>query len=68
MMNLHTKLVRLLSIGPEHWDVPMRVELRPYLEFNRRMASQLRELVARWERHTPRGKPNRFGNRRNPPR
>jgi hypothetical protein len=64
MMNLHTKLVRLVSISPEHWDVPMRVELRPYLEFNRAIASQLRELVARWEGHTPGKSPIRFETRR----
>jgi hypothetical protein len=64
MMNAHAKLVRLLSISPEHWDVPMRVELRPYLEFNRSIAQQLRELVARWPGHTPQPLPNRFGDRR----
>lgn len=63
-MNSHTKLVRLLNIGSEHWDVPMRVELRPYLEFNRRMACQLRELVERWEGHTPKKQPNTFGDSR----
>ena len=35
-------------IGRDHWDVPVRVELRPYLRFDRRMDSQLRRLVARW--------------------
>ena len=64
MMNLHTKLVRLISISPEHWDVPMRVELRPYLEFNRRIACQLRDLVDRWGGHIPQSQPSRFGNRR----
>ena len=47
MKAIDTKLLRRISIGPEHWDIPMRVELRPYLEFNRRMASQLRALEAR---------------------
>jgi hypothetical protein len=64
MMNIHTKLERLVSMSPEHWDVPMRVELRPYLEFNRRIACQLRELVARWPGHTPKNILGRFGSRR----
>jgi hypothetical protein len=64
MMNIHSKLVRLVSISPEHWDVPMRVELRPYLEFNRHIACQLRTLVERWQGHTPQRQPGRFGNRR----
>jgi len=51
MMNVHAKLIRLVSISPEHWDVPMRVELRPYLEFNRRIACQLRDLVERRQGH-----------------
>jgi hypothetical protein len=37
-------------IGRDHWDVPVRVELRAYLVFGRRMDSQLRRLVARWTR------------------
>ena len=35
-------------IGRHHWDVPVRVELRSYLRFSRRMDIQLRRLVARW--------------------
>jgi hypothetical protein len=35
-------------IGREHWDVPVRVELRAFLRFSRRMDSQLRRLVVRW--------------------
>jgi hypothetical protein len=53
MMNLQTKLNRLIAISPEHWDVPMRVELRPYLEFNRRISCQLRHLVETHSSHTP---------------
>ena len=64
MMDVHTKLVRLVSISAEHWDVPMRVELRPYLEFNRRIACQLRELVDRHQGHVPGHPPFPFGNRR----
>jgi hypothetical protein len=35
-------------IGRNHWDVPVRVELRAYLRFGRRMDRQLRRLVLRW--------------------
>jgi hypothetical protein len=64
MKNAKNVFVDLINISPEHWDVPMRVELRPYLEFNRRMACQLRELIDRWEGHVPRKPSNPFGNRR----
>ncbi len=37
-----------LLIGRNHWDVPVRVELRAYLRFGRRMDCQLRRLVLRW--------------------
>jgi hypothetical protein len=37
-----------MLVGRNHWDVPVRVELRAYLNFSRRMDSQLRRLVARW--------------------
>jgi len=37
-----------LLIGRNHWDVPVRVELRAYLRFGRRMDGQLRRLVIRW--------------------
>ncbi len=37
-------------IGRNHWDVPVRVELRAYLRFGRRMDHQLRRLVLRWGR------------------
>jgi hypothetical protein len=35
-------------IGRNHWDVPVRVELRAFLGFGRRMDGQLRRLVTRW--------------------
>jgi hypothetical protein len=63
-MNSHTKLQRLVNMSSEHWDVPMRVELRPFLEFNRRMACQMRELVERWEGHTPKEQPRPMDKRR----
>jgi hypothetical protein len=46
----HDKLIVVdgLLIGREHWDVPVRVELRAYLRFSRRLDLQLRRLVVRW--------------------
>ena len=38
-----------LLIGRNYWDVPVRVELSAYLRFGRRMDSQLRRLVVRWQ-------------------
>jgi hypothetical protein len=49
MNNLDQNPQSFLSIGRYHWDVPMRVELRAYLEFTRRINVQLRHLVERWE-------------------
>ena len=40
-------------IGRDHWDVPVRVELRAYLRFSRRMDMQLRRLVVRWVHTAP---------------
>ncbi len=37
-----------VTIGRDHWDVPVRVELLAYLRFNRRLDVQLRQLVGRW--------------------
>jgi hypothetical protein len=37
-----------LAIGHNHWDVPVRVELRAFLRFGRRMDVQLRRLVVCW--------------------
>ena len=37
-----------VMIGRNHWDVPVRVELRAYLRFGRRLDRQLRRLVLRW--------------------
>jgi hypothetical protein len=38
-------------IGREYWDVPVRIKLRAYLHFGRRIDGQLRRLVVRWS-HT----------------
>lgn len=40
-----------MLIGRDHWDVPVRVELRAYLAFGRRMDARLRRLVTKWQ-HT----------------
>ena len=40
-------------IGRNYWDVPVRVELRAYLRFGRRMDGQLRRLVVRWSMPPP---------------
>lgn len=39
---------RAVLIGRQHWDVPVRVRLRPYVQFSRRMEDELEKLVARW--------------------
>ena len=49
MNNLDENLLSFMSIGRDHWDVPVRVELRAYLEFTRRINVQLRRLTERWE-------------------
>jgi len=38
-------------IGRDYWDVPVRIKLRAYLHFGRRIDGQLRRLVVRWS-HT----------------
>ncbi len=42
------KLARNVRIARDHWDVPVRVRLRPYLRFCRQIDGELEELVARW--------------------
>jgi len=49
MNNLDQNKLSFVSIGRDHWDVPVRVELRAYLDFTRRINVQLRRLVERWE-------------------
>ena len=48
MSNHRAIVVDGVLIGREHWDVPVRVELRSFLRFSRRLDSQLRRLVVRW--------------------
>lgn len=49
MNNLDQNKLSFVSIGRDHWDVPVKVELRAYLDFTRRINIQLRRLVDRWE-------------------
>ena len=37
-----------VAINRDHWDVPLRVALRPYMVFCRRIEGGLEELVAQW--------------------
>lgn len=41
-------LARGLRIDRDHWDVPIRVRLRPYLLFSRRLDGELHKLVGQW--------------------
>lgn len=51
---------RAVLIARDHWDVPVRVRLRPYLCFIRRLDGELEQLVAKWA-HT--AAPNALGRR-----
>ena len=55
MDNQKTDLDRNLLIARRHWDVPVRVPLRPYLQFSRCIDGQLCELIARWTHVAPPG-------------
>ncbi len=48
MKDLDQNSLGYVTIGREYWDVPVRVELRPFSNFTRRMNLQLRHLVERW--------------------
>ena len=48
MSNHRAIVVDGVLLGREHWDVPVRVELRSFLRFSRRIDSELRRLVVRW--------------------
>jgi hypothetical protein len=48
MSNHKLVVIEGVLIGREHWDVPVRVQLRSFLRFSRRLDSQLRRLVVRW--------------------
>jgi hypothetical protein len=36
------------SLTPDHWDVPIRVRLVPYVAFSRRLDEKLEKLVQQW--------------------
>jgi hypothetical protein len=36
------------ALTRDHWDVPIRVKLVPYVEFSRWMDRELEKLVAHW--------------------
>jgi hypothetical protein len=48
MSNQNLTVGQRMAIGRDHWDVPVRVALLPYLRFSRRLDGQLRRLVASW--------------------
>jgi len=62
--NIGQDLARALLIARDCWDVPVRVRLRPYVEFIRRLDGELEELVARWARtaapNAPAGRRSRY--------
>ena len=37
------------ALTREHWDVPIRVRLMPYVEFTCWLDEELEKLVERWE-------------------
>ena len=39
---------RAVLVARDNWEVPVRVRLRRFVRFNRRMDHQLSKLVARW--------------------
>jgi len=41
-------VVQAVAIARNHWDVPVRVALRPYVRFSLNMSRDLDKLVARW--------------------
>jgi hypothetical protein len=48
MRNQREDLARALLIARDHWDVPVRVRLQPYVHFIGRLDEDLEKLVARW--------------------
>ena len=37
------------TLTREHWDVPIRVGLAPYVAFNRWLDGELEKLITRWQ-------------------
>jgi hypothetical protein len=53
------------SLTRNHWDVPIRVRLLPYVEFSRWMDGELEKLVAQWWDHAaPAVKKKQFADQR----
>jgi len=49
MSNLEQNNSNAVGIERGHWDVPVKVDFRAYLDFTRRMNVQLKRLVERRE-------------------
>jgi hypothetical protein len=45
---MNPAIKRNVKLDHKHWDVPLRVPLTAYLEFNRNMGIQLRRLEKSW--------------------
>lgn len=41
--------VYYMPVGRNFWDEPLRVHLKRFKRFDRRMDRQLRKLIARWQ-------------------
>ncbi|MGO8690751.1 MAG: hypothetical protein ACLQLG_14100 [Thermoguttaceae bacterium] len=41
------------ALTRDHWDVPIRVRLLPYVEFTAWLDEELEKLVERWARKMP---------------
>ena len=44
---------RYVAIERVHWDVPVRIPLRAYLEFVEHLSAELERLIARWSHAAP---------------
>jgi hypothetical protein len=44
---------RDVAIERAHWDVPVRIPLRAYVQFVERLDADLERLVARWTHAAP---------------
>ncbi len=53
MSNKPATAAKAVLIGREHWDVPVRVGLLPYLAYARSMERQLHGLVVKWSHAAP---------------
>jgi hypothetical protein len=49
MKNKHRLIVaNSVLIGRDYWELPIRVDLRAFLRYSRRLDVQLRRLTVRW--------------------